>query len=310
MRPLPPPFDPARHPAPEQPEWVPPGQPAGWYPVAGGHWGLWDGNRWVWLPPSRERRNVLGEPLLDIPEVCSSAAAAGGMVAALGLALAMAAALGSTELPSWLALLAAFVPVWAGLGAACVWGARRSGVRFGDTLGLPATTAGWAKAAALGIAAGICVRVAGSIVALPFVPFLADAGPVSLLAQTTPTVDVPDGAALAVFAVGAVVGAPLVEEAFFRNVMLPTMARSWAFPVAVAAQGVVFALAHLSGAAPLAQNLMTVTAITVVGVSMGVLRRNTRTLVTCVVAHATFNAVAVAALAASPLLERLIEAAG
>lgn len=80
-------------------------------------------------------------------------------------------------------------------------------------------------------------------------------------------------------------GAPVVEELFFRGLVLRSLL-SWApAPVAVVASGVLFGLAHWQG--------VQFPGLAVFGVVLGVLAYRTGRLTPGIGAHAAFNAVAV-----------------
>src|SRR5205085_4278302 len=50
----------------------------------------------------------------------------------------------------------------------------------------------------------------------------------------------------AIVAVIAVIGAPIVEELFFRGLLLRVLETSWPAPAAIAGQAVIFGLCHIS----------------------------------------------------------------
>jgi membrane protease YdiL (CAAX protease family) len=90
-----------------------------------------------------------------------------------------------------------------------------------------------------------------------------------------------------------VVGAPLIEEIFFRGMLL----RSLATPVAWVAQAAVFGAAHLSPAYGLG-NVGVLVAIGVLGVILGATATRYRRLGPDIATHAWFNLVATLALVA------------
>jgi membrane protease YdiL (CAAX protease family) len=83
--------------------------------------------------------------------------------------------------------------------------------------------------------------------------------------------------------IGAVVIAPLVEELFFRGVMLGAICKHAGDPwTAILVPAVLFGLLH-------AAQPQAIVPLTVLGVILGYLRLRTGALWTCVLAHALFN---------------------
>lgn len=277
--------------------------PPGWYPINASQIGYWDGTTWTWLPPPPVEMSVLGEPRRDRPGLVSFAACLTGIGIAVGLGLLVAQGLDTTDVPDWALLLAGFATVWMGLSWGVLVALWRNDRSLTDSLDAPTTRRGWWRAIGIGVAAGLALRVGAGALAAPFVPFLDEVSSPFGQVRGGTYFDSPESALLLTFAFGAIVGAPILEELFFRNVLMPTAVRRWTLPVGVAVQAAVFALAHVSVDASAVQNLMTVTVIAGVGVGLGLLRHWTDTIVTCIVAHATFNAVAVALLVALPHLE-------
>ncbi|MDQ4096753.1 MAG: CPBP family intramembrane metalloprotease, partial [Actinomycetota bacterium] len=93
----------------------------------------------------------------------------------------------------------------------------------------------------------------------------------------------------------AVFGAPVVEELFFRGLLLRSLTSAWGTAWAITAQAVLFGLAHFSPLLGLV-NLSVVTVITAAGVVFGITAW-WRRIGTSVVAHGAFNLVAVVAAA-------------
>jgi membrane protease YdiL (CAAX protease family) len=91
--------------------------------------------------------------------------------------------------------------------------------------------------------------------------------------------------ALVVLLVFLAVGAPIVEELFFRGLLLRGLAGRLPVPVAVAASGLLFALAHFEA--------VQFAGLAVFGVVLGVLAWRSGRLGPSVAAHAAFNAAAV-----------------
>ena len=91
------------------------------------------------------------------------------------------------------------------------------------------------------------------------------------------------------FILVAVVMAPLFEEIVFRGFLFRGFANSWGWKWGALASGVVFALAHLQ--------LDIFVPLAVLGVALAWVYRRTGSLWTCIVMHALFNGIAVAAWA-------------
>ena len=108
------------------------------------------------------------------------------------------------------------------------------------------------------------------------------------------------GAGFAVIAVLTVVGAPFFEEVFFRGLLLRALARlfgrigGWVGPaLAIVVTGVLFGLAH-------AESLQLL-GLAAFGIILSVVSYRTGRLGMNMVAHATFNLLAVAAAVVTPL---------
>jgi membrane protease YdiL (CAAX protease family) len=280
------------------------GPPPGWYPVDATRLGWWDGTQWSYVPPPRAPRTPYGEEERPVPTTRSWVAVVVGFVVAVGLTALVAFALDDVESRSNVWLIVAVVPIWLGLLSGCLVASARSGVSLRDSWGLPKTRRGWFRAIGLGVGIGLLIRLASGIAAAPFVPFIdEDALP---FGQVAPLMDM-DPTFLWMFGFVAIVGAPLFEEAFFRGVLQPTLLGRLSVPIGIGIQGVVFGAVHYTLGAPALQNAMTIVAITVAGMGFGWLAWWSRTLVTAVFAHATFNAIAVGFLVAYPWIDELVQ---
>ncbi len=90
------------------------------------------------------------------------------------------------------------------------------------------------------------------------------------------------------FAFAVIVAAPVIEELFFRGLLLRSLERRFGARWAVAGSSLAFGIAHFQG--------LQLPALIAVGLVFGVLRVRTGRLGPGIVAHAAFNAVAVIAL--------------
>jgi membrane protease YdiL (CAAX protease family) len=191
-----------------------------------------------------------------------------GAAGPLGLAVLVSDLLGL-----WVALVAATV-------LACRWHGTASLVR---DLGL--RIAGWRDLLG-GVAVGLGCQY--GLIPLLYLPFeRADPTLAHRIAQPaqTDTGSAHTVLALVVLLVFLAVGAPLVEELFFRGLLLRGLAGRLPVPVAVVVTGLLFALAHFEA--------VQFAGLAVFGVVLGVLAWRSGRLGPSIAAHAAFNAAAV-----------------
>ncbi len=176
------------------------------------------------------------------------------------------------------------VGLWTGLVGATVLASRRKGA--GSLRADFGFRARWSD---LGV--GVAVAVAVQVVVLPLVglllrPFLGQpevSGPVQDL------MDKASGPAFIGLIATVAVGAPLVEELFFRGLLLLSL-RKRRLPnaVAIAISAVAFGLAHAS-TLPADAVILVMVSLTVFGAVLATLAVRTGRLGPGIVAHATFN---------------------
>lgn len=225
-----------------------------------------------------------------------------GALAALGLALAVGAVVRigfayhtgtpSSSTPAYLDLTE--LGLWAGMVGASVAASRRNGTGSLVTdFGL--AWAGW-KDLWLGLTGGVLGRLAalavgvgiGTGAAVGGVAALIGPGAVKLAGFS------PHGAAGWVSIILlACVGAPVVEELFFRGLVQGALVRRWGTAVGVVATAAIFACAHL-----LDEGILAPLALFPAGLVFGELRRRTGKLAAGMVAHAAFNVGALVAVLA------------
>jgi membrane protease YdiL (CAAX protease family) len=287
--------------------------PPAWYPDPSGAAELryWDGTAWTpgvviggqvterpmpWPPlagapqPARAAPTE-PKPPDDRPELPGRASlyALGGFAtgAVIGLGLGIAAA--ASGLPDVAVLLVNAIALWTGLLGACWLASRRYGSgHIGRDYGLRFSGAdfGW------GLLMSLAAKFAGALVLIPFL-----FGSRRLLGGNEEVyVEVLDGTVgFAVFAVIAVVGAPLVEELFFRGLLLRSLTTAVGTAAAVGLQAVLFGLAHFTPLLGLA-NLSVMAVVAAGGVVFGITAW-WRTIGTSVAAHAFYNVMGVIAAA-------------
>lgn len=217
--------------------------------------------------------------------------------------------LGDAVLGLWAGFLAANVTVglWAAFGGETErsLGAMVAGWigLWTGLLGIPVLTT-WRKgrrslAADFGLrarprdGAGLAVGVLCQLAVLPALYFLIQrltgdldvSGPARQLAEDF------DGAAFVVVALVATFAAPVVEELFYRGLLLRAAARRFGERWAVVGSSVVFGMSHFQ--------LVQFPGLFVFGVVLSVLALRTGRLGASIAAHAAFNAVAVIGLVLS-----------
>jgi membrane protease YdiL (CAAX protease family) len=179
--------------------------------------------------------------------------------------------------------------VWAGLLGAVVMASRRHGLSVGRLFVVPRGARRWWAAIGIGVGGGLVIRIAAGVAGSPFVRWVEQEqrtrAPIDGIDVSRPSVAVLAGLAICV-------GAPLLEELFFRGVLLPTLARRMPVQAAMLVQALVFASLHLSLGIGWATAALTVTAIGVAGYGLAFLRVHTASLVPPIVAHSAFNLVA------------------
>jgi membrane protease YdiL (CAAX protease family) len=206
-----------------------------------------------------------------------------GGAAGLGLALAIHAAVPGQRA---LILLVAQGLLWTGMLGACVLASRRYGtgsLRRDFGLRIRPVDAGW----------GLLLAVAARLLAGLLIVALAAASPRltgSNLAGVTRLRH--DPLALTVYCLLGVLGAPLIEELFFRGLLLRALVGRLTVWGAVPAQAVLFCLAHITPTLGLG-NVSVLGATLLFGVLAGALAHRLRRLGPTMVGHAAFNLVAV-----------------
>jgi hypothetical protein len=227
----------------------------------------------------------------------------GGGIAVLGyfgaLALSMlgsllAIALGAARFTVPVLALGQF-GLWAGLGmAAYVASHRRPGGTLAD-LGFRKPTG---NEVGIGIAFGfVGVFVASRVTYVLLHLFPDNGGGSHFFLVTRPSTSV-----IAMTFVFACVGAPIIEELYFRGLVQPVLMRNLGTAPGIVAQAMFFGAAHYQLGMTFNQAAVKCGTIFVLGLFLGWLRMNTGRLGAGMVAHATNNVIAV--LASIALMSR------
>lgn len=172
---------------------------------------------------------------------------------------------------------AAVAGLWVGLLWATVYAARAKGSgSLADDFGLRIER----RDIGIGIGAALLSQLV--IIPLLYLPFDVD----DLGGENDRLVDNTHGLGLVVLYLILAVGAPVVEELFFRGFLQRAMVRRLGPVVGIGLTAALFGLTHFDVAA--------FVGLTVFGVVLGVLAHRRGSLGASIVAHVTFNAVAVA----------------
>jgi len=176
------------------------------------------------------------------------------------------------------------IGLWTGMVGSVVLASRRKGS------GSLATDFGW-SIRWVDVALGAAVAVGAVVVVVPGValllrPLLGNpevSGPVKEL------VDESKGLALVGLVLVAVVGAPIVEELFFRGLLLRSIQNRLGPVWAIVGSSVMFGLSHPNDL-PWKAQAMVMVALAVLGAALATLAVKTGRLGAPIVAHALFNA--------------------
>lgn len=191
------------------------------------------------------------------------------------------------ELPLWLTAVAE-VPLWLGLVGAVVWASRAKGTgRLRDDFGL---TIKWHDMP-IGLFAGFAAQLAIVAIVVPLYRLLGiSTDEVGQTAEklANRAVHTPDVVLLLVI---VVLGAPVIEELFYRGLFLRSVQRRWGSGVAIGLTAAVFAAVHFQPYDFLALFLF--------GVVAASLAARTGRLGASIWAHFAFNLTAVISLLAS-----------
>ena len=175
------------------------------------------------------------------------------------------------------------IALWAGMVGATVVASHRKGAgTLAEDFGLRGK---WSD---LGL--GLVVAIAVQLLILPAIAYLLRPllGEPEVSGPVQDLLDKSQGLAFAGLILSVAVGAPIVEELFFRGLLLRSLQRrvpNWA---AVAVSAVAFGIAHGS-ALPVDAVVLVMISLTVFGAILAVLAIRTGRLGPSIVTHAVFN---------------------
>jgi membrane protease YdiL (CAAX protease family) len=183
--------------------------------------------------------------------------------------------------------VAGLIGLWAGLAGGVVYATRAKGSGsldrdFGLRIRLPWDVVG-------GVAVGLASQyVMVPLLYLPFEQFDHTLRRRLENQAKDVTRAAHGGFQVAILFVFLVIGAPVVEELFFRGLLLRSLDRRYGVPAAVLGSALVFGLAHYE--------LLQLPALILFGVVLAVLAERTGRLGPGIAAHAAFNAATVLSL--------------
>jgi membrane protease YdiL (CAAX protease family) len=185
------------------------------------------------------------------------------------------------------------VGLWAGMVGAVVVASRRKGTgSLADDFGFRIRWSDLALGAMVAVAVQLLVLPALSYLLRPLLGRPEVSGPVRDL------MDQSKGPAFLGLVASVAIGAPVVEELFFRGLLLRSLQRRLPDGAAVALSAVAFGLAHGSSL-PADAVVLVIVSLTVFGAVLAALAIRTGRLGPGMVAHALFNLVTILYLAAT-----------
>jgi len=272
--------------------------PAGWYadPWRVTQWRWWDGGAWTgytdqqYATPYPHPYPVAPTAPDDSRPIRAGWTALLGMVVGVVLSVAIYVvgfAIGVSH-GNAILLLVAQLGLWVGPVGACLIAVRRHGTGRLRDLGLRIKWVDLALGPAFAVASLIGVGIIAQVISqLGIHPRRSSlVGPVD---RGTLTV--------VIIVLIAVVGAPIVEELFFRGLLMSGFVSRFGVALGIIFQAAVFGLVHISQA-DLNSDLGVFLLIAPVGAVLGLLRYGFKRLGTGMITHATYNAIIIAVLLA------------
>lgn len=262
--------------------------PPGWYadPWRVTRWRWWDGRAWTGYTEALYLASPYGPGAARVDDsrpIRAGWTALVGMVAGVVASLVVYVVLRAMGVRAGnpLLALAAQLGLWAGLLGACVHAVRRHGTGSLRDLGLRIRGVD----PPLGLGYGLALLVGVGIIAAALVQ-------IGIEPHRASFVEPMHRSALTVIAVLfiAVVGAPFVEELFFRGLLMSGFVDRFGPALGIVLQAGVFGLVHL-GPTDARGNLGVFFLIAPVGAVLGVLRYGYKRLGTGMMTHAVYNAI-------------------
>jgi membrane protease YdiL (CAAX protease family) len=271
--------------------------PQGWYKDPSGQMSFrwWDGQEWS---PYARDGEVQWDPIeTQLPKVHSPGMPSMGVAlicfaAAVGLSFTVLAILRANHPPGGgsVELVLTEVALWVPMLSACWFVSRRRGDRsFAADFGLR-----WRPSdIGLGLAGSVAARSTESIALLPVILLQ----PHFRVPEVTEFHQFTNGVSgWIALALVTCVGAPIVEELFFRGLVQTRLVGRYGPIIGIGVTSVLFGAAHLIGwAGPI--SLVYALAIAGAGVALGTIRHLTGRLGTSMITHSFFNAQALLILA-------------
>ena len=186
--------------------------------------------------------------------------------------------------PSLGALAAGEAALWLGLLGAPVMASRRKGA--GDLARDFGFSFRWTDAVVGPPIGVVCQLLLVPLIYLPLQQFISQR---DLEAPVRRVTENAHGAGFIALTVVVVVGAPIVEELFFRGLVLRSLQRRFGDAWAVVGSAVLFGVAHFE--------VLQLPALVALGVVLGIMAVTTKRLGPSIFAHAGFNLVTMIALA-------------
>jgi membrane protease YdiL (CAAX protease family) len=189
-------------------------------------------------------------------------------------------------------IIAGLVGLWSGLAGITLYASRRKGTGdLGQDFGL------WIEAR--DVTRGIFLGLACNLVLVNAVVVLFQVlGPDVDVGQQSENVTADaSGWRLAVLAPFLIVGAPLVEELYFRGLLQRSLVRRFGAGIGIAGSALAFGLVHATGDIDAYSLLALVAALASFGAVLSWLAHRYGRLGPGLIAHATFNLITVIALA-------------
>ncbi|MGI9022956.1 MAG: CPBP family intramembrane glutamic endopeptidase [Acidimicrobiales bacterium] len=182
------------------------------------------------------------------------------------------------------------IGLWTGLVGAAVWASRRKGSgRLAEDFGLRMRGVDVVIGLVLGVACQLGLVNLIAFLLSPLIGHPDVAGPVTDLVRDT------KGPKLVGVVLFTVVGAPVVEELFFRGLLLRSLQRRLPNVVAIPVSALLFGASHLQPLSPEGL-LLVVTSLVAFGAVLAYITVRTGRLGPAIWTHAVFNAYTMVAL--------------